>query len=220
MAAPRINISSNIMMCLLILPLFTLCWASTNVSSLSQKLTLVRRFYQSLYKNQLKEKHCVRTNAIGQNANNVQTTIWSANLRINIVQSRLKWTCLCTSRILRFKSLVLFLSLIQNLDEVFLISSCSAPNRRHHMDIVVKTVAFAHQEYQERPVCLVPRVFRVCRAHKEEAWVQRETKVIKEILESKAPQALRDIMGQQDITDQQDLRDHPDHRGRKATKGT
>ena len=44
MAAPRINISPNIMMCLLILPLFTLCWTSTNVSSFSQKLTLVCAF--------------------------------------------------------------------------------------------------------------------------------------------------------------------------------
>lgn len=41
MAAPRINILPNILMGLLILPLVTLCWASTNVSSFSQKLTLV-----------------------------------------------------------------------------------------------------------------------------------------------------------------------------------
>ena len=109
-------------------------------------------------------------------------------------------------------------SIIQNPDEVFFIYSCSAPNQRHHMEIVVKAVAFAHQECQERPVCLVPRVFRDCRARKEEAWVQRETKVTKEILESKAPQALRDIMDQQDRMAQQDLRDHLDHRGRKATK--
>ena len=86
------------------------------------------------------------------------------------------------------------------------------------MEIVVKAAAFAHQGYQERPVCLVPRVFWDCQARKEEAWVQRETKATKKNLESKAPQAPRDIMDQQDRMAQQDLRDHPEHRSRKATK--
>lgn len=84
MAAPRINILSNILMGLLILPLVTLCWASKFIFTKADSCML-----RLLYNNQFKREHCLRTNAIRRNAINV-LNYDSANLRINIVQSRLK----------------------------------------------------------------------------------------------------------------------------------